>query len=30
VIYIGIDDTDVVGSPGTNQLARAIVKRLGS
>jgi hypothetical protein len=29
VIYIGIDDTDVVGSPGTNQLARAIVKRLG-
>lgn len=30
MIYIGIDDTDVVGSPGTNQLARAIVKRLGS
>jgi hypothetical protein len=30
VIYIGIDDTDVVGSPGTNQLARAIVNRLGS
>ena len=29
MIYIGIDDTDVVGSPGTNQLARAIVKRLG-
>lgn len=28
VIYIGIDDTDVVGSPGTNQLARAIVKEL--
>jgi hypothetical protein len=30
VIYIGIDDTDVVGSPGTNQLARAIVARLGA
>jgi len=29
VIYIGIDDTDIVGSPGTNQLARAIVNRLG-
>jgi hypothetical protein len=29
VIYIGIDDTDITGSPGTNQLARAIVKRLG-
>jgi hypothetical protein len=29
VIYIGIDDTDVIDSPGTNQLARAIVKRLG-
>jgi hypothetical protein len=29
VIYIGIDDTDIVGSPGTNQLARAIVRRLG-
>jgi len=30
VIYVGIDDTDIVGSPGTNQLARAIVRRLGS
>jgi hypothetical protein len=30
VIYVGIDDTDVIGSPGTNQLARAILKRLGS
>jgi hypothetical protein len=30
VIYIGIDDTDVIDSPGTNQLARAIVRRLGS
>jgi hypothetical protein len=29
VIYIGIDDTDVIGSPGTNQLARRIVRRLG-
>jgi hypothetical protein len=29
VIYIGIDDTDIVGSPGTNQLARRIVRRLG-
>jgi len=29
VIYVGIDDTDVIGSPGTNQLARAIVTRLG-
>jgi hypothetical protein len=29
LIYVGIDDTDVIGSPGTNQLARAIVRRLG-
>ena len=29
MIYIGIDDTDIVGSPGTNQLARKIVRRLG-
>lgn len=29
MIYIGIDDTDILGSPGTNQLARAIVKALG-
>jgi len=29
VIYVGIDDTDIVGSPGTNQLARRIVNRLG-
>lgn len=29
MIYVGIDDTDVLGSPGTNQLARAIVRRLG-
>jgi hypothetical protein len=30
VIYIGIDDTDIVGSPGTNQLARLILKRIGN
>ena len=29
MIYIGIDDTDIIGSPGTNQLARAIVRALG-
>ncbi len=29
MIYIGVDDTDIVGSPGTNQLARAILERLG-
>jgi tRNA(Ile2) C34 agmatinyltransferase TiaS len=28
VIFLGIDDTDIVGSPGTNQLARAILNRL--
>jgi len=30
VIIVGIDDTDIVGSPGTNQLARAILKKIGS
>jgi hypothetical protein len=30
MIYIGIDDTDIVDSPGTNQLARAIVAALGA
>jgi hypothetical protein len=30
VIYVGIDDTDIVGTPGTNQLARLIVRRLGA
>jgi hypothetical protein len=30
VIYVGIDDTDIVGSPGTNQLARLILKRIGT
>jgi hypothetical protein len=29
VILVGIDDTDIIGTPGTNQLARLIVKRLG-
>lgn len=29
MIVLGIDDTDITGSPGTNQLARAIVSRLG-
>ncbi len=29
MIFVGIDDTDIVGTPGTNQLARAILKRLG-
>ena len=24
MLYLGIDDTDIVGSPGTNQLARVI------
>ena len=30
MIYVGIDDTDIAGSPGTNQLARVIVGRLGA
>lgn len=29
MILVGIDDTDIVGTPGTNQLARAILARLG-
>jgi hypothetical protein len=28
MIYVGIDDTDILGSRGTNQLARAIVQEL--
>jgi len=28
VIYVGIDDTDVAGAPGTNQLARALAAEL--
>ena len=30
MIFIGIDDTDIIGTPGTNQLARLILKRLGA
>ena len=30
MIYIGIDDTDIVASPGTNQLARVILRHLGT
>lgn len=29
MIFIGIDDTDIIDTPGTNQLARLILKRLG-
>jgi hypothetical protein len=29
VILIGIDDTDIAGTPGTNQLARLILRRIG-
>jgi hypothetical protein len=29
VIYVGIDDTDVAGAPGTNQVVRRILARLG-
>lgn len=29
MIYVGLDDTDVVGTRGTNQLARAILKAIG-
>lgn len=29
MIYIGIDDTDIIGTPGTNQLARVILRRIG-
>jgi hypothetical protein len=29
VIFVGIDDTDILGSPGTNQLARLILRRIG-
>jgi len=28
VLYLGLDDTDVAGSPGTNQLARRVARRL--
>ncbi len=29
MIFVGIDDTDILGTPGTNQLARLILKRIG-
>jgi hypothetical protein len=29
VIFIGIDDTDIIGTPGTNQLARTILNCIG-
>ncbi|RPJ86158.1 MAG: hypothetical protein EHM18_07665 [Acidobacteria bacterium] len=29
MILVGIDDTDIAGSPGTNQVARALLRRLG-
>lgn len=29
MLLVGIDDTDIIGSKGTNQLARAIVRTLG-
>lgn len=30
MIFIGIDDTDIIGTPGTNQLARLILKKIGN
>lgn len=30
MIYVGVDDTDTLETQGTNQLARALVRRLGS
>lgn len=30
MIYVGIDDTDIIGTPGTNQLARVILKHIGN
>ena len=30
MILIGIDDTDIIDSPGTNQLARLVLKRTGA
>jgi hypothetical protein len=30
MVIVGIDDTDIIGTPGTNQLARAILKGIGS
>ena len=28
MIYVGLDDTDIVGQPGTNKHARALVGQL--
>jgi hypothetical protein len=30
MIFVGVDDTDIIGTPGTNQLARAVLKRIGA
>ena len=30
MIYVGIDDTDTLDSPGTNQLARALVRQIAA
>ncbi len=30
MVLVGIDDTDIIDSPGTNQLARAILKGIGA
>lgn len=30
MIFIGIDDTDIIDTPGTNQLARLILKSIGT
>ncbi len=30
MIFIGIDDTDIIDTPGTNQLARLILKSIGA
>ena len=28
IVYIGVDDTDVIGSPGTGKVARGLAKLL--
>ena len=30
MIYVGIDDTDVIGSPGTNKLARSLIQAVAA
>ena len=30
MIYVGIDDTDTLDDPGTNQLARLMIRELAS